>query len=220
MGRDPSPPGAPWRRASRRKRRASSGSSASPGTRTRASTGTCWRTPSSTTSASTPCRYRSRCVPAAQRARRGKSRASSAVAFPAACSISRVTGSGTRGRGRLNVPRADPSNSSLRLSALYLLTGVLAPLLRLRHQLIRNVVLEDVGDVGDRLLPDLLRHHVLHVLEPAVGVEPAFRRLLPQRLDAVGPGIVGGERKERFHHRIQRRLVEVGVLDMAQVLHP
>ena len=41
-------------------------------------------------------------------------------------------------------------------------------------------VLVDVADVGNRFLAKFLGCHVLHVLEPDVGVEPACGGLLTQ----------------------------------------
>ena len=52
--------------------------------------------------------------------------------------------------------------------------------LALHNQAIRNVVLVDVADVGHRFLADLLGRHVLDVLEPDVGIEPALGGFLAQ----------------------------------------
>ena len=44
----------------------------------------------------------------------------------------------------------------------------------LQNQAVGNVVLVDVADVGHRFLADLLGCHILHVVEPDVGVESAL----------------------------------------------
>src|SRR3989304_9705560 len=64
------------------------------------------------------------------------------------------------------------------------------------HHLISQVILVDVGDVLDRFPPDTLGGDELDVVEPAVRVEPLFRRLFSQAPDAAGTGGVrreGGE---------------------------
>ena len=75
-----------------------------------------------------------------------------------------------RGPGQPRVAATD----LLLATRLELLDRFLLGRAALQHQAVGDVVLVDVADVGDRFLADLLGRHVLHVLEPDVGVVSAL----------------------------------------------
>jgi hypothetical protein len=56
----------------------------------------------------------------------------------------------------------------------------------LQDEAVGNVVLVDVADVGHRFLADLLGRHILHVVKPDVGVEPALGGFLPPNVIDAG----------------------------------
>src|SRR4029079_7263558 len=65
-------------------------------------------------------------------------------------------------------------------------------------QLVRDVVLVDVTDVGDRLAADPLRGDALDVAEPHVGIEASLFRLGPELSDPSRPGVVGRKGHQTF----------------------
>src|SRR6187455_334136 len=66
-----------------------------------------------------------------------------------------------------------------------------AALLLIGPQLVGDVVLVDVADVGDRLAADPLRGHALDVPEPDVGVEAPLLGLAPELPQPSRPAVVG-----------------------------
>jgi Ca2+:H+ antiporter len=114
----------------------------------------------------------------------------------------------------------DPHNNRLRLG--------------FHDQLVGNVVLVDVADVGRRLRPNLLGGDILHVVEPDVRIQPALGSFLAHLGNAARAGIVGSEGKEglvQLGHRLllvvlvdhQPHVLDAGVdvrLDFGDVAHP
>src|SRR5215471_1854090 len=74
--------------------------------------------------------------------------------------------------------------------------GLLASLLG--GQPIHNVVLVDVADVGDRLLPYVFGGFQLDIAEPPVGVQPILPCLLSEAGNPGGPGVVAGKGEQRL----------------------
>src|SRR5262245_3337730 len=117
------------------------------------------------------------------------------------------------------------------LDRLFGLLALRAPFL---DELVCEVVLVDVGDVGHRLAADLLRSHQLDVVEPDIGVEAALGRQLAQLADTAGARVVRGEGEQALvepihrlvrvilvHHRAQELDARVDVgLDLVDVAHP
>src|SRR5688500_6839709 len=89
--------------------------------------------------------------------------------------------------------------TSLAFSKLGLRCVVLLPLSG--EQPVGDVVLVDVADVGDRLPANPLRRDALDTAEPDIGIEAPLRRLAAQLPQAVGAGVVGGERHQNFVQR-------------------
>src|SRR5271165_6724781 len=88
----------------------------------------------------------------------------------------------------------------------------------LHRQLVSNVVLVDVGNVSDRLLPNVLGRDQFHVVEPDVGIEARIGCLFAQPHNAVRPGIVAGKDKQRLVQLIDLGIIEVPVINVAQHL--
>ena len=65
-----------------------------------------------------------------------------------------------------------------------------------RYQLVGDVVLIDVGDVGHRLRADLLGGDILHVMEPDVRIHSALGGFFAQLRYPARAGIVGSEREQ------------------------
>src|SRR5262249_62231961 len=76
-------------------------------------------------------------------------------------------------------------------------------------ELVCEVVLVNIRDVGHGLAADLLRGHELYVVEPDIGVETALRGDLAELTDAAGSRVVRGEGEEALVELVHR-LVRVG----------
>src|SRR6185369_11842363 len=77
-------------------------------------------------------------------------------------------------------------------------------LLLLGEELVGDVVLEDVADVGHRLAADALRGDALDIPEPHVGIEAPLLRLRSELSDSSRPGVVGRKGHQTFVERVHR----------------
>lgn len=82
--------------------------------------------------------------------------------------------------------------------ALYLLHGLLSLRSGLHDQVVGDVVLVDVGDVGHRLCADLLGGDILHVVEPDVRIQSTLGGFLAQLRNPAGTRVVGSEGEQRL----------------------
>jgi hypothetical protein len=84
---------------------------------------------------------------------------------------------------------AQPISCGGAVSASRRLTRRLPLLFLFQDELVSQVVLVDVADVGHRLAADLLGGDELDVVEPDVGIRAALLRDLAQLRDAAGPAL-------------------------------
>src|SRR6516165_9964121 len=80
------------------------------------------------------------------------------------------------------------------IGSLLCLRATCCPLLPPQCQLVCDVVLIDIADVGNRDLANVPRYDQLDIFKPLVGVQYHLSRLLAKLSNAVGTGIIAGKR--------------------------
>jgi len=101
-----------------------------------------------------------------------------------------------------------------------MLRGLL--LLLFQGQLIGNIILIYIADVGNGFLSDILRNFKLNVPEPLIRVQPILLRLLAKACNPIGARVVTGKCEEGLVERVNRWIIKYVfvILRIILYLHP